>query len=163
MKEREIVKRVIAAITAAGGKAVKYHGSPYSHAGTPDVLACVDGRMYALEVKQPGGKPTKLQAQELVEWGEAGAVASVVTSAEDVESLRREAARMMKPLDYADFNDGVQPCDNFAVGEFSELSGKPVVYPCDMCEGRLMLCANCGEYHHEGGYEDCAGAVASAE
>jgi len=150
-EERDIIKRVMAVITAAGGKAVRYCDASYGHAVTPDVLACVDGQMYALEVKQPG--LTKLQVQELVEWGEAGAVATVVTSAEDVEFLLREAARMMKPLDYADFNDGVQPCDNFAVGEFSELTGKPVVYPCDMCGGRLMLCANCGEYHHEGGYD----------
>ena len=34
----------------------KEHGSMYSTAGIPDIIACVHGRFVAFEVKTPGGK-----------------------------------------------------------------------------------------------------------
>ena len=40
----------------------KEHGGMYGTAGIPDIIACVDGRFYAFEVKTETGKPTKLQA-----------------------------------------------------------------------------------------------------
>jgi hypothetical protein len=65
---------------------IKTHGSMYS-AGQPDLLGCYQGRTLALEVKRPGGKPTKLQAAILKKWGAAGAITGVVTSVEEVEKL----------------------------------------------------------------------------
>lgn len=90
MSEREIVRRIMAAIREAGGYCVKYHGGPYSHAGTPDILGCYRGRMLALEVKRPGGKATALQAAQIRLWEAAGAVADVVHSVAEVEALLRE-------------------------------------------------------------------------
>jgi len=43
--------------------------------------------MFALEVKRPGRRPTKLQQAVLKKWEAAGAIAAVVTSAEDVREL----------------------------------------------------------------------------
>jgi len=65
---------------------VKTHGSIYG-AGQPDLLGCYQGRTLALEVKRPGRKPTKLQQAVLKKWEAAGAIAAVVTSAEDVREL----------------------------------------------------------------------------
>lgn len=65
---------------------IKTYGSVYS-AGQPDLLGCYQGRTLALEVKRPGGKPTKLQAALLKKWGAAGAITGVVTSVEEVEEL----------------------------------------------------------------------------
>ena len=87
MTEAQIVKRIVAAIRTAGGYAIKHHGSPYSHAGTPDVLGCLRGRMLAVEVKRPGGKPTALQEHELRLWAACGAIAGVVTSVDDLTAL----------------------------------------------------------------------------
>lgn len=65
---------------------IKTHGSVYV-AGQPDLLGCYKGRTLALEVKRPGGKPTKLQQAVLKKWEAAGAIAAVVTSVEEVKEL----------------------------------------------------------------------------
>lgn len=68
----------------------KTHGGMYGTAGIPDVIACVDGRFVALEVKQPGGRPTALQTATLEKIRAAGGVAEVVTSAAQVENILAE-------------------------------------------------------------------------
>ena len=87
MLERTIVKKIMDHLKASGGYCVKFHGNCYTQAGTPDILACLDGRFLALEVKRPGGKPTPLQAAQLRRWQEAGALAAVVCSVADVVEL----------------------------------------------------------------------------
>ena len=84
MKESTLVDKIRKALNAMPGvKAVKVHGSQYMRAGTPDILGCMDGQMFALEVKRDEkGKPTALQMQQLKEWSVAGAVTAVVWSVE---------------------------------------------------------------------------------
>jgi hypothetical protein len=53
--------------------------------GGADLLGCINGRHFELEVKQPGQKPTILQQKWLDDWMECGAVVGRV---EDVESTR---------------------------------------------------------------------------
>jgi Holliday junction resolvase len=65
---------------------IKTYGSVYS-AGQPDLLGCFQGRTLALEVKRPGGKPTKLQMAMLKKWEAAGAIAAVVHSVEEVKGI----------------------------------------------------------------------------
>lgn len=66
-------------------KAVKVPGT--YRAGTPDILGCLNGRAFVLEVKRPGGRATALQEAELSAWKQAGALAGVVRSVEDVRKL----------------------------------------------------------------------------
>lgn len=61
----------------------KTHGGMYGTAGIPDIIACVGGRFVALEVKQPGGKPTRLQEITLGKVRASGGIAAVVTSMEE--------------------------------------------------------------------------------
>jgi hypothetical protein len=61
-------------------KWVKYHGSRFGKAGTPDLHITLDGRSYWIELKSPGRKPTLLQQREILEWRAAGAVSEVVDS-----------------------------------------------------------------------------------
>ncbi|MGM0641888.1 MAG: hypothetical protein ACQESN_10740 [Thermotogota bacterium] len=61
----------------------------YGTAGTPDILACVDGKFYGLEVKVPHRKnnTTKLQEKTIRDILEAKGIADVVTSIEEVKEL----------------------------------------------------------------------------
>ena len=68
-------------------KALKLHGSVFGERGTPDIHVTRKGRSYWLEVKQPGCKPTLLQVHRLKQWREAGAIAAVVHSWEEVRDL----------------------------------------------------------------------------
>lgn len=65
---------------------VKIHGSNMQHRGLPDLHGVVHGRAVWLEVKIPGGTITDLQVYTLNQLRAAGAVASVVYSAEDALS-----------------------------------------------------------------------------
>lgn len=86
--ESTIVRNILGYLNGLPGcKAIKTHGSAYQEAGTPDIIGCLGGRMLALEAKQPGKQPTKLQVRRLEEWRAAGAIAGVVTSVEEARNL----------------------------------------------------------------------------
>ncbi|MGX7091211.1 VRR-NUC domain-containing protein [Hutsoniella sourekii] len=60
-------------------------------AGTPDIIACVNGRFVAIEVKRPeGGTVSELQKHKIKMVNNAGGVAFVATS---VEEVREELSR----------------------------------------------------------------------
>ena len=40
--------------------------------GEPDIYGCIFGLHVEIEMKAPGGKPTKLQERRIVEWSNAG-------------------------------------------------------------------------------------------
>lgn len=88
MLEREIVAAIMRHLKSLPGCfAWKTHGGMYGTAGIPDIIACVNGRFCAFEVKQPSGKLTRLQESTLGRIRAAGGVAGKVTSVEDVEKL----------------------------------------------------------------------------
>ncbi|MFR2737499.1 MAG: VRR-NUC domain-containing protein [[Clostridium] innocuum] len=68
----------------------KTHGGMYGTAGIPDIIACMDGRFYAFEVKQPGGRLTRLQEVTLNKIEAAGGVAVKVTSVDEVKNVLAE-------------------------------------------------------------------------
>ena len=53
--------------------------------GGADILGCINGRHFELEVKQPRAKLTKLQADWLKNWSLCGAIAGRV---EDIDTTR---------------------------------------------------------------------------
>lgn len=88
MLERDIVSAILRYLrTIPQCFAWKTHGGPYSPAGIPDIIACVDGRFVGLEVKQPGGKLTLIQEATLRKITEAGGTAHMVTCVEDVSRI----------------------------------------------------------------------------
>lgn len=87
MTEAALTRRILCALRALPRAwAVKIHGSAYQDAGTPDILGCYAGRMFALEVKTPHGRVTPIQARTLARWEATGAVAAVVRS--ELEAMR---------------------------------------------------------------------------
>lgn len=83
MLERNIVAKIKKALEAEGAKVIKVHGSSMMEAGTPDLIGCLRGRCFALEVKRDKHHhATNLQKMRLAEWAEAGALTGVVWSVE---------------------------------------------------------------------------------
>ncbi len=91
MLEKDIVAAILRHLR---GKprcfAWKTHGGMYGTAGIPDIVACIDGRFYGFEVKQPSGKLTRLQEITLKKIEDAGGRALKVTSVEEVEAAISE-------------------------------------------------------------------------
>ena len=75
--EKYYVSKLQSALKAMGAKVIKHHGSAYSSAGEPDLIACLEGRTIVIEVKRDGEKATPLQEKRLQEWRDAGALALV--------------------------------------------------------------------------------------
>lgn len=70
----------------------KEHGGMYGTAGIPDIIACVDGRFVAFEVKTESGRLSNLQEVTLSRIRDAGGRAYMVRSAAEV-------ARIMKDME----------------------------------------------------------------
>jgi hypothetical protein len=88
MAEKDIVRSILRLLrTVPRCFCWKEHGGLYGTAGIPDIIACIDGRFFAFEVKIPGGKPTKLQESTLARIRAVGGVACMVTSAAEVRDI----------------------------------------------------------------------------
>ncbi len=88
MIERQIVDKIVHHLrTLDGCWYYKTHGGPWGRAGVPDLLVHRHGVLYGLEVKKPGGKPTRLQITEMENLRNSGAVTAIVTSVNDVKEI----------------------------------------------------------------------------
>ena len=89
--EKKVENQIKRYLDSLGAYHVKIHGSAYMPAGTPDILACVRGTFVGIEVKKPkGGVVSALQKLKIKQIRNAGGVALVATSVEEVE---RELSR----------------------------------------------------------------------
>ena len=68
----------------------KEHGGMYGTAGIPDIIACVDGRFVAFEVKTETGRLSRLQEVTLGRIRDAGGRAYMVRSAAEVAAIMKE-------------------------------------------------------------------------
>lgn len=88
MMESDIVAAILKKLrTVPRCFAWKTHGGMYGTAGIPDVIACVQGRFFAFEVKTAAGKATPLQEATIQKILAAGGTAAVVRSADEVRAI----------------------------------------------------------------------------
>lgn len=60
--EKNFENRLKDYLEKAGAWFIKYWaGAKFTKEGIPDILACISGRFYGIEVKAPGGKPSLIQ------------------------------------------------------------------------------------------------------
>lgn len=88
-EERKIKEKIKKYLKTNCPNAVVYFpiASRFSQSGASDILCCINGKFVALEVKTPIGKVTALQELFIQQVREAGGVAGVVRSVEDVDEL----------------------------------------------------------------------------
>lgn len=87
MLEKDIVNKIMKYLkTVPRCFAWKEHGGMYGTAGIPDIIACVDGRFFAFEVKTDTGKTTALQDATIRKILAAGGRAFVVRSVDEVRT-----------------------------------------------------------------------------
>jgi Holliday junction resolvase len=76
MTEQHLQTKLIKALRMHGAYVVKIVAA--THAGVPDVLACVKGRFWAFECKSEKGKLSELQYYNLKNVIDAGGRAEVI-------------------------------------------------------------------------------------
>lgn len=96
MLERNIVASIFKKVLAPLPRSFffKVHGGPYQLIGLPDIIGCLDGHFVAIEVKQPGKEPTKIQATVLKQLAAAGATVGVATSIEEAQAIIARTGRV---------------------------------------------------------------------
>ena len=91
MAERDIVAAILRLLKKTPNCFCwKEHGGMYGTAGIPDIIACINGRFVAFEVKTETGKLTKLQEITIERIRAAGGWAYKVTSPAEVASILKE-------------------------------------------------------------------------
>lgn len=85
--EKAIDARIQKLVAQRGGWSVKFHGTAKTRAGVPDRLVCYRGYFVAVEVKQPGKKPTPIQQFEIDRIKESGGIAIVATDTDAVAEV----------------------------------------------------------------------------
>lgn len=98
--EANVVAKISRALKARGAFVVKIHGSEMQQSGLPDLIGTIQGRFFGFEVKEPGHArrdlckraecATPIQLYTLQEIREAGGIATVVHSVEEVEAALLE-------------------------------------------------------------------------
>lgn len=84
LTEKEITKQIRDLLTACRIHHTKIWQGMMSEKGVSDIIACHEGKYVAIEIKRPGRKPSKDQADFLERVKESGGVAFVATCVEDV-------------------------------------------------------------------------------
>lgn len=92
MKEKDIVSSILKFLKSFPNCfAWKEHGGMYGTAGIPDIIACINGKFYAFEVKTAIGKTTALQDATIRKITNCGGHAYVVRSADEVKTILHNA------------------------------------------------------------------------
>lgn len=90
MSEKRIENQIKQYLDSIGAWHIKTHGNMFSKAGTPDLIGSLRGRFIAIEVKRPGGVVSPLQKAHLKLIRQAGGVAFVAYSLEDVKHILKK-------------------------------------------------------------------------
>lgn len=85
MLEKQIENKIKKLLTNSGAYFFKHFGCKFSRAGVPDLIACLNGRFIAIEVKRTDGKLSELQKIHIQQIEDAGGIAIVARSVEEVQ------------------------------------------------------------------------------
>jgi hypothetical protein len=77
---------------------VKFHANNFTKAGIPDILATVEGRFLAIEVKATKGRPSPLQIHQLRQIDKAGGYAILLYP--DQYDLFKDFIKCLKDCDF---------------------------------------------------------------
>jgi len=88
MTEKSIQKKILKYLEAQNAFCFKVVAA--NRNGIPDIIACVGGTFYGIEVKKPGGKVSKIQEVQLSRINAAGGVSLVAYSVDDVKTLFKD-------------------------------------------------------------------------
>lgn len=91
IKEKAVENKIKKWLKDKGYWFFKVHGSIFQPAGIPDILACINGKFVAIEVKRSkGGVVSPLQKAQIQKIKENGGIAGVACSMEEFLEIIKE-------------------------------------------------------------------------
>lgn len=89
MSEKEFEDKVKKYLKSKNAWFLKTWGGGMQRSGIPDILACVNGKFFGIELKSDKGVPSELQLWNIANIIKAGGVAGVYAP-KDFDLLKRE-------------------------------------------------------------------------
>lgn len=91
LKEKTVENKIKKWLKDKGYWFFKVHGSIFQPSGIPDILACINGKFVAIEVKRTkGGVVSPLQKAQIQKIKENGGIAGVASSMEEFLEILKE-------------------------------------------------------------------------
>lgn len=87
MRESRIQAKAKLELLKAGAYVIIIHGGPHMPVGEPDIVGCLKGQCFALELKTPVGRLKDIQRHRLEGWHAAGALIGVPRSPEEAIAM----------------------------------------------------------------------------
>ena len=87
--EKNFENKIKTYLKSIGAYFIKTHGDRFSKVGTPDILACVNGKFVAVEVKGEKGKPSELQLYHIEQIQKAGGY-GIILYPKDFEKFKKD-------------------------------------------------------------------------
>lgn len=98
-REKIFERRVRKYLDSIGAWHIKVWGNAFQRSGVPDIIGCIKGKFFALEIKAEKGHPSELQLYEIRKIKESGGYARVLYPKE-FESFKKEFEAWMTSKDY---------------------------------------------------------------
>lgn len=98
-REKIFERRVRKYLDSIGAWHIKVWGNAFQRSGVPDIIGCIKGKFFALEIKAEKGHPSELQLYEIRKIKESGGYARVLYPKE-FESFKKEFEEWMTSKDY---------------------------------------------------------------
>ena len=92
--EKIFENKIKSYLKSIGAYFIKTHGDRFSKVGTPDILACVNGKFVAVEVKGEKGKPSELQLYHIEQIQKAGGYGTVLYP-KDFEKFKKDVESLL--------------------------------------------------------------------
>ena len=97
-REKIFERRVRKYLDSIGAWHIKIWGNAFQRSGVPDIIGCIKGKFFALEIKAEKGHPSELQLYEIRKIKESGGYARVLYPKE-FESFKKEFEEWMTSKD----------------------------------------------------------------
>lgn len=92
LKEKQVENKIKKWLKDKNYWFFKVHGSIFQPSGIPDILACINGKFVAIEVKRSkGGIVSPLQKAQIQKIKENGGIAGVANSMEEFLEILKES------------------------------------------------------------------------
>lgn len=89
LAESDFQRRVIKYLRGKGYYVLNIAGSSQQRKGTPDLIACINGAFYGIELKCKGNKPSPLQLHAIEEINKSGGH-GIVLYEEQFDTFKKE-------------------------------------------------------------------------
>ena len=119
--ESKVKAKIHALLKKHNAYAVNYIGGISANNGTPDILACLNGRFIGIEAKAGKNKPTDLQTLNLKRIDEAGGLALVINE----ENLNQLEDILEAPHPRSNYHLFARPLTEADAGAGAPVKRKP--------------------------------------